>query len=49
MKLAVFSTRGGPRVARLPRAQGLDENAAFHLLVTVDENAAFHQLVAAPL
>ncbi len=30
-------------MARLPRAQGLDENAAFHLLLTVDEIAALQQ------
>ncbi len=28
MKLAVFITRPGPRADRLPRGQGLDENAA---------------------
>ncbi len=32
-------------MARLPRGQGLDVIAAFHLLVTVDVIAAFHLLV----
>ncbi len=36
-------------MARLPRGQGLDEIAAFHLLVTVDVIAALHHLVAALL
>ena len=45
MKMAVSITRPGPRAGRLPRGQGLDEIAAFHLLVTVDAIAAFHLLV----
>ncbi len=45
MKLADFITRPGPRADRLRRGLGLDENAAFHLLVTVDVIAAFHLLV----
>ncbi len=34
MKLAVYSARSGPRVARLPRGQGLDVIAALHQLIT---------------
>ncbi len=45
MKLAVFITRPDPRADRLRWGQGLDENAAFHLLVTVDEIDAFQQLI----